>query len=109
MANYRRWRISGGTYFFTVVTFGRRPILTDEAARRSLRNAFRIVRSRRPFRVDAIVLLPDHLHTIWSLPPGDHDYSTRWQLLKRRFTKSYLAAGGIESACSPSRAAKAER
>jgi putative transposase len=109
MTNYRRWRVSGGTYFFTVVTLGRRPILTDDVARRALREAFRIVRVRRPFSVDAIVLLPDHLHTIWSLPSGDHDYSTRWQLIKRRFTKSYLAASGTEAANSASRIAKGER
>ena len=109
MTDYRRWRVSGGTYFFTVVTLGRRPILTDEMARRSLREAFRIVRTRRPFRVDAIVLLPDHLHAIWTLPPGDCDYATRWQLIKRRFTKTYLAAGGTEASRSASRASKSER
>jgi len=55
-----------------------------------------MVRARRPFRIDAIVILPDHLHAIWSLPAGDADYATRWQLIKRRFTKSYLATGGEE-------------
>ena len=109
MTNYRRWRVAGGTYFFTVVTLGRRPILMDATARRSLREAFRIVRSRRPFCVDAIVLLPDHLHAIWTLPPGDCDYATRWQLIKRRFTKAYLSNGGTEADRSASRASKGER
>jgi putative transposase len=109
MTDYRRWRVGGGTYFFTVVTHERRPFLTDERSRRCLREAFRAVRARRPFTVDAIVLLPDHLHAIWSLPAGDFDYSTRWQLIKRRFTKLYLAAGGGESPRSASRIAKGER
>ena len=99
---------SGGTYFFTLVTHQRRPFLTDEIARRSLREAFRVVRSRRPIRIDAIVLLPDHLHAIWTLPPGDFDFATRWQLIKRRFTKSYLAAGGVEARRSASRLSKGE-
>jgi putative transposase len=109
MTDYRRWRVAGGTYFFTVVAHERRPFLTDELARRSLRDAFRIIRLRRPFRVDAIVLLPDHLHAIWTLPPGDHNYATRWQLIKRRFTKTYLALGGTEGCRSASRISKGER
>jgi REP-associated tyrosine transposase len=109
MTNYRRWRVAGGTYFFTVVTLDRRRILVDDVARRALREAFRIVRSRRPFRIDGIVLLPDHLHAIWTLPNGDCDYATRWQLIKRRFTKSYLDAGGSEAKPSASRASKGER
>jgi putative transposase len=109
MANYRRWRIAGGTYFFTVVTHERRAFLTEALARRCLRDAFRVIRARRPFCVDAIVLLPDHLHAIWTLPDGDWDYSTRWRLIKRRFTNAYLAAGGKEGRPRPSRIAKGER
>jgi REP-associated tyrosine transposase len=109
MTDYRRWRVAGGTYFFTVVTHERRAFLTGDAARACLREAFRIVRARRPFRVDAIVILPDHVHAIWSLPPGDADYATRWQLIKRRFTKLYLAAGGREGRGSASRMVKGER
>jgi putative transposase len=109
MTDYRRWRVAGGTYFFTVVTHGRQPFLTGDVARRTLRDAFRTVRQRRPFRVEAIVLLPYHLHTIWTLPTGDFDYATRWQLIKRRFTKLYLAAGSPEGARSASRNAKRER
>jgi putative transposase len=109
MTDYRRWRVAGGTYFFTLVTDGRRPLLTSALARRSLRNAIRSVRQRRPFQIDAIVLLPEHLHAIWTLPPGDFDYATRWQLVKRHFTKSYLAAGGEENFRSASRESKSER
>jgi putative transposase len=109
MTDYRRWRVAGGTYFFTVVTHARQPLLTSDLARRLLRDAFRVVRLRRPFDVVAIVLLPDHLHAIWTLPPGDFDYATRWQLIKRRFTKSYLSAGGVEASQLASRDSKGER
>ena len=109
MANYRRWRVSGGTYFFTLVTHERRSFLVDDIARHALRDALRVVRLRRPFSIHAIVLLPDHLHTIWTLPQGDDDYDTRWQLIKRRFTKKYLSLGGTESNRSASRLSKGER
>lgn len=109
MTDYRRWRVAGGTYFFTVVTEHRRPWLCDDVPRDCLRDAIRVVRPRRPFRIDAIVLLPDHLHTVWTLPTGDSDYSTRWKLIKKRFTRNYLKAGGVESIPSASRQAKRER
>ncbi len=109
MTDYRRWRVSGGTYFFTVVTEQRRPWLCDESARACLRDAIRVIRRRRPFRIDAIVLLPDHLHTVWTLPTGDSDYSTRWKLIKKRFTLNYLTDGGTEAAANASRRSKGER
>ena len=82
MSRYRRWRVDGGTYFFTVVTYRRQPLLTSDIGRALLRDALRRVRQRRPFKVVAIVLLPDHLHTLWELPHGDDDYSTRWRQIK---------------------------
>jgi len=109
MADYRRWRVAGGTYFFTVVTEQRRPWLCGEVARRCLRDAIRVVRAKLSFRIDAIVLLPDHLHAVWSLPEGDSDYSTRWRLIKKRFTRNFLKAGGVEGDVSASRVAKGER
>lgn len=109
VTNYRRAHIAGGTFFFTVVTHERRPILVDDPARVALRQAFREVRSRRPFSVDAIVLLPDHLHTVWTLPTGDDDFSTRWRQIKTLFTKRWLAAGGLEGSRSVSRQFKGER
>lgn len=109
MPNYRRWRILGGTYFFTVVTERRRRFLVTDVARLALRNAFAHVRRERPFTVDAIVLLPDHLHTVWTLPPGDADYSTRWRLIKTHFTDHYLTSGGKESSRSAGRVDKRER
>jgi putative transposase len=77
MADYGRAFVPGGTYFFTQVTFNRSPILVTELARTILRGAFRQVRTRLPFSVDGIVLLPDHFHCIWTLPRGDADYPTR--------------------------------
>ncbi|MEW5757287.1 MAG: transposase [Pseudomonadota bacterium] len=84
MSHYRRARTAGACYFFTVVTYRRQPILCDDAVRHALRDAIMRVRDTRPFTIDAWVLLPDHLHCIWTLPPGDADFSTRWNMIKRR-------------------------
>ena len=78
MPNYRRAHAPGGMFFFTLVTEGRAPIFTDPFARQHLRKALADCRNRWPFRIDAIVLLPDHLHTHWSLPRADTAYSRRW-------------------------------
>ena len=90
--HYRRAIAPGGTFFFTLVTDRRRPILASDEAMDGLRNAFRSVRQSRPFEIDAIVVLPDHLHCIWTLPAGDTDSSTRWRLIKTRFTKDCPAS-----------------
>jgi putative transposase len=87
---YRRAVADGGLFFFTVVTASRRPILIAHFDR--LRRAFRSTQARHPFRVEALVVLPDHLHTIWRLPEGDCDYSFRWMVLKRTFSTG-LEAG----------------
>ena len=86
MTNYRRAR-GGDTYFFTVVTHLRRPFLCSDNARRDLRASIREVRDTHPFDIDAWALLPDHLHCIWTLPEGDADFSIRWALIKRGFTR----------------------
>jgi REP-associated tyrosine transposase len=109
MPNYRRLYVPGGTYFFTVVTAARRPILTTELRRRCLREAIEEVMAEKPFTQLALVLLPDHLHAVWVLPPGDDDFSSRWADLKIAFTKKYLAGGGTEAAVSASRRKKRER
>ncbi len=83
MSRYRRAAVAGGSYFFTVVTYRRQPILCDVAVREALRAAISTVRASRPFTIDAWVLLPDHLHCIWTLPEGDADFSTRWMQIKR--------------------------
>ena len=94
MPEYRRSYIEGGTYFFTVVTYNRLPILTTDTSRELLRSAWMDVRKRFPFTTIAVCLLPDHLHCIWSLPDGDANYSVRWIEIKRLFTKGYLAQVG---------------
>ena len=87
MSTYRRARTPGGTYFFTVVTFGRRKIFADPLARTLLRAAITEVRQHHPFTIDAWVLLPEHLHCVWTLPSDDRDFSIRWGRIKAGFTK----------------------
>ncbi len=83
MSNYRRAYLPGGIYFFTVVTLNRAPIFTDENRVEALRQAFRKVKATRPFEIDAMVILPEHLHCIWRMPEGDADYSSRWREIKK--------------------------
>jgi REP element-mobilizing transposase RayT len=79
MPNYRRAVVPGGCWFFTVNLLERRKtLLVDHIA--SLREAVAVTRQNHPFTIDAFVVLPDHLHAIWQLPPGDRDFSTRWRL-----------------------------
>ena len=87
MSNYRRAQMPGGSYFFTVVTYRRQRLLAHPESRRILREAIRRVRQRLPFTIDAWVLLPEHIHCIWTLPLGDADFSTRWGLIKAGFSK----------------------
>ena len=109
MPNYRRFTVPGALYFFTVVTHERRPFLVDPIARRCLREAFRVVRARYAFEIPAIVVLPDHLHAIWSMPQADSAYSLRWRRIKEEFTERYLAQGGHDGARSASRQKREER
>ena len=77
MSHYRRDDTPGATYFFTVMTYRRRSFLCDDDVRNALRDAIQLTRENYPFVIEAWVLLPDHLHCIWKLPPGDADHSTR--------------------------------
>ncbi|SIR12630.1 MULTISPECIES: REP-associated tyrosine transposase [Acidiphilium] len=87
MPNYRRNRTPGGTYFFTINLANRNSdLLTREIE--ALRTAIRTTRHRAPFHIDAWVILPDHMHCLWTLPEGDTDYAARWRALKTRFTKA---------------------
>jgi putative transposase len=104
MANYRRSFIPGGSYFFTVNLADRRLALLVQHIG-LLRAAFRSVRARQPFATEAAVILPDHLHMIWTLPECNADFATRWRLIKSAF--SHSLAGGEPIAAS--RAAKSER
>ena len=103
MPTYRRAHEPGGTFFFTLVTENRARFLCGDQARQLLRAALAEAKRRWPFRIDAIVLLPDHLHAIWTLPPEDADFSTRWSFMKGQFTRAWLAAGGREAPTSASR------
>jgi putative transposase len=86
MPNYRRAFVAGGCWFFTVNLLDRRSTLLVEEIQ-ALREAVRVTRNRYPFHIDAIVIMPDHLHAVWTLPEGDSDFSIRWRLIKTRFAK----------------------
>jgi putative transposase len=104
MTNYRRNFVPGGTYFFTVNLADRRmALLICHIA--VLRRAFRVVRARHPFGIDAVVVLPDHLHCVWTLADDDHAYARRWRLIKSTFSRSLPGGEPL----SQSRAAKGER
>lgn len=105
MRRYIRQRQRGGCYFFTLVTYERNPILAIPQNVEKLRIAISAVRRRMPFDIDAIVILPDHLHAIWRLPENDDNYPTRWAQIKRRFSMS-LSSG---DRTSNSRQLKRER
>ena len=103
MSDYVRAKLAGVEYFFTLVTFDRRPFLTSPVARRILRTAWQEVQGRYPFEVRAVCLLPDHIHCIWKLPEQDNNFSKRWMSIKTIFTKRFLAAGGSEGRRNQSR------
>jgi putative transposase len=87
MSTYLRPRLPGATVFFTVALADRRSdLLVREIDR--LRIAVRATRAERPFRIDAWVVLPDHMHCLWTMPEDDTDYSTRWRLIKSRFSRT---------------------
>ncbi|MDP2786544.1 MAG: transposase [Pseudomonadota bacterium] len=104
MPDYRRNRVPGGTYFFTVNLLERSNTLLVSQVD-ALRDAIRKVRSARPFHIDAWVVLPDHMHAVWTLPPDDTDYSARWKAIKIAFAKSIPKTESL----SPVRTAKGER
>lgn len=92
MVAYRRNRVAGGTYFFTVTLHDRQAFtLTDRID--ALRQVVNRARQERPFRIEAWVVLPEHLHAVWTLPLGDDDYAARWRLIKSRFTHALTKAG----------------
>jgi len=104
MTNYRRNRVPGGTYFFTVNLLDRKSDLLVQHIQH-LRDTVRHVRAQAPFHIDAWVVLPEHMHCIWTLPDGDTDFSSRWKTIKAAFSKD-LPAGELRSV---SRVGKGER
>ncbi|NMG55531.1 REP-associated tyrosine transposase [Aromatoleum aromaticum] len=104
MPDYRRNRVPGGTYFFTVnlLERSRSTLVTHVDA---LREAVRKVRAHRPFHIDAWVVLPDHMHAVWTLPPDDSDYPARWKAIKIAFAKTLPKTEELSAV----RAARGER
>ncbi len=101
---YRRVLIPGASYFFTVNLLNRKSsLLTDNI--NQLRHAFSVARSYHPFTIDGIVILPDHLHMVMSLPKEDDKYSLRWNIIKGIFSKQIEP----EEAVAASRKTKRER
>ena len=88
MSRYKRNYEKGGVYFFTAVTFKRQKIFTGPSMD-ILRSCFKKTFVEAPFRIEAIVVLPDHMHCIWQLPGGDNDFSSRWKKIKSEFSKRY--------------------
>ncbi len=105
MTDYRRAYVPGASWFFTVNLAERHnnPLLVEHIG--PLRAAFRYVKQRHPYHMDAVVILPDHIHCIWTLPPDDADFSTRWNLLKGHFSRAIAKGEPI----SASRIGRRER
>lgn len=104
MSRYRRMRIDGGVFFFTVVLADRSStLLVDQIVR--LRRIHESVRKRLPFEVVAVCVLPDHIHAIWALPEHDSNYSLRWSLIKSGFSRGLE----VDTVRSPSKSRKRER
>jgi len=87
MQRYRRDRTFGATYFFTVNTHRRQPLLTTDPFYQALKSSIKEVKTKYPFKIEAFVLLPDHLHCIWKMPENDADYNMRWSLIKRKVSQ----------------------
>jgi putative transposase len=97
---YRRVYVKGGTYFFTLVTYNRHPILSTQRSIEILSDAIQYVADRMPFEVVASAILPDHMHFIWTMPIESCDFSTRWRLIKSNFTRYWCKNGSISKSAS---------
>ena len=104
MSRYRRAKIEGGVFFFTVTLADRSSDLLIRHIDR-LRRMYASAHKRNPFETIAICVLPDHLHAIWELPDGDANFSLRWSLIKSGFSRGLA----LEAAPSPSKLARRER
>jgi len=96
MTEYRRTKLKGASYFFTVNCANRHGNRLLENNADTLRQVFHKVKQKHPFTIDAIVILPEHLHCIWTLPQNDADYGMRWGLIKAGFSRC-LPAGETRS------------
>jgi putative transposase len=102
MSHYRR-ATTGTSFFFTLVSHRRRPILCDPPIRKALRDAIEAVREFKPFLIDGWVLMPDHLHCIWTLPVDDTDFSQRWSQIKHRVSHACGALYRMQQSAARSR------
>ena len=100
MPNYRRMYVPGGTYFFTIVTYQRQPIFADPENISLLRKAITTIKIEMPFTIIGAVILPDHLHFIWQLPPEDSAYSKRIGKMKVLFSQSLPKKSNQENSIS---------
>lgn len=99
MRRYIRASTPGATYFFTLTLEDRGArYLVDHVA--ELRSCFAAVKASHPFRTEAVVVLPEHLHALWTLPPDDADFGTRWMLIKQGFTQRLLELGALDRTAS---------
>lgn len=89
MPNYKRYYTSNAYYFFTVVTYKRQPIFQDINAIQLLKESIQTIKQKYPFTIEAIVILPDHIHCVWKMNEKDVYYSKRWQFIKMYFSKQY--------------------
>ena len=103
MSEYRRWFVPGGTHFFTLVALERRPRFACPSSIQNLRKAAAFVQREHPFRFLAAVVLPDHMHFVWTLPPGDSDYPRRIGRFKVHFTRACYMTDCVASGASPTR------
>lgn len=108
MPDYRRVWVKGSTVFITMVTYDRAPLFIDPGAREILGNVWRDTSRKFAFTTTAVCLLPDHLHTLITLPEDDDNYSMRIREIKRRFTNHYLNRYGELVDRNPSRQSKQE-
>jgi len=105
---YKRVFVPGGTYFFTVITYLRQPIFSVDSAIDIFKNVLIKIKKDYPFTIDAVVILPDHIHTILTLPENDANYPTRWRLIKANFSRQWTKNINNPLEKSPSRIMKSE-
>jgi putative transposase len=103
MSDYRRYFVPGATYFFTIVTNRRRKLFLTPQSIQRLRDAVRTVKDELPFDINAAVVLPDHMHFLWTLPPGDDGYSKRIGRIKVEFTRAISSTSQLRRSVSKSR------
>ena len=103
MPEYRRAYVPGGTFFLTLVTYHRTPLFSDPENISRLRRAIAKTRTERPFEITGAVVLPEHIHFLWTLPPDDSDYSQRVSRMKILFTRSLRGRRSLPQNVSASR------